>query len=944
MLRWFLGPALAVACAGTLGADEAREAREIIAASGMRAGLCLHLGCGRAESAGLTAALAQNPNFMVHALALDGASLARARERIEAQNVLGRAVAEKVAVSLLPYLPDLANLVVVEDLAALTAQGVTREEILRVTAPGGAVLVKEGGHWAKTIKPRPKEMDDWGHPLHGADGNMVSQDKLLKFPLGLRWIDGLPGNFATYWGIGCCSVIAGGRCFTFNVNEIENLNPSSGSAARKDYYLGARDAFNGLPLWKINCGPTDPLRGNWHNAGPLVADAERAYAPQEDKVIIVEAASGKVLHTCATRYPAVRLTLVDGTLLASCWEGRDVAKRDPLGGTPNGYEGWAAYFPKTEAGSLEAFDARTGSAKWSASVPPFMFVASHGTVYVLTNRGNPPTERQVVALDLKTGREKWRVAHTAFGKDPYLQLNCCGPGFVVVGRKHISKNREDSGVFVLSADDGKVLRKVQPVRSIMTPIIDGQIWCGDKKRDPLTGEVKGDIPALAERFRQGTLLDPVDDDMGDNWCTRTVVVGPYFCRTRWFTYQEVLPEGSKPAVKLRMFRVARGNCVEGMVPANGMFYTSQSTFCGCCPAQPWGYLAIGSCGERPAAADFAKPRPVEKGPAFGAAQPRTAAAREWPTFRHDAERSASAECNVPQKLQEVWRVQVARLPGDGMVGEAWKAQLGSCATAPVVAGGLVFAACTHSGQVMAFDAATGKKAWTATLGGRIDTPPTIYKGLGLIGCHDGWVYALRASDGQLAWRTRAAPWERRMAVRGQLESVWPAIGSVLVHDDVAFACVGRTTEADGGIAVVALAPATGAHLWGKQLAAEQDGRPGPLSRGQRNDLLLLRDGFLGLHNIRLDPKTGDLVKVVKLPFGTNKTNSQDDILGGTVLSRSPTAFMRGKVYGHLMAWNDKLIVAPSCGITPEKAKLPDDLKELTARTVALKASSCPTFI
>ena len=35
-----------------------------------------------------------------------------------------------------------------------------------------------------------------------------------------------------------------------------------------------------------------------------------------------------------------------------------------------------------------------------------------------------------------------------------------------------------------------------------------------------------------------------------------------------------------------------------------------------------------------------------------------------------------------------------------------------------------------------------------------------------------------------------------MVTFGQVESVWPVIGSVLVQDGVAYASAGRTTEAD----------------------------------------------------------------------------------------------------------------------------------------------------
>ena len=42
--------------------------------------------------------------------------------------------------------------------------------------------------------------------------------------------------------------------------------------------------------------------------------------------------------------------------------------------------------------------------------------------------------------------------------------------------------------------------------------------------------------------------------------------------------------------------------------------------------------------------------------------------------------------------------------------------------------------------------------WSFTTGGRVDSPPTIWKGRALFGSADGHVYCVRASDGKLVWR------------------------------------------------------------------------------------------------------------------------------------------------------------------------------------------------
>jgi outer membrane protein assembly factor BamB len=74
------------------------------------------------------------------------------------------------------------------------------------------------------------------------------------------------------------------------------------------------------------------------------------------------------------------------------------------------------------------------------------------------------------------------------------------------------------------------------------------------------------------------------------------------------------------------------------------------------------------------------------------------------------------------------------------------------------------------------------------------------------------VYSVRASDGALAWRWRAAREERRIEVRGQLESVSPVHGSVLIQDDVVHLTAGRSSYTDGGIDLCRIDPGTGETL------------------------------------------------------------------------------------------------------------------------------------
>jgi len=133
-------------------------------------------------------------------------------------------------------------------------------------------------------------------------------------------------------------------------------------------------------------------------------------------------------------------------------------------------------------------------------------------------------------------------------------------------------------------------------------------------------------------------------------------------------------------------------------------------------------------------------------------------------------------------------------------------------TSPVVSNNRVYLASTDAHTLHALDATTGEPVWQSTFDGRIDSPPTIHDGLVLCGCRDGSVYALRASDGALAWRFLACPEQRLIVSRGQLESVWPVSGSVLVVNNIAYFAAGRSSYLDGGIRLYGLEPHTGRKL------------------------------------------------------------------------------------------------------------------------------------
>jgi outer membrane protein assembly factor BamB len=185
----------------------------------------------------------------------------------------------------------------------------------------------------------------------------------------------------------------------------------------------------------------------------------------------------------------------------------------------------------------------------------------------------------------------------------------------------------------------------------------------------------------------------------------------------------------------------------------------------------------------------------------------------------------------------------------------WSQQLGERATAPVVAGGRLISAVVSRGEVRALDATTGRPLWRFLAPARVDSPPTIHGALCLFGCHDGSVWCLRLDDGQLVWRRDCAPEEKRIVAYDRLESPWPVLGSVLVHDDVLYALAGRLTRVDGGMHLWALEPETGREVWRQHLLGIYGEKAGVLPHSwyideehMVNNLLLAKDQRLRIYD------------------------------------------------------------------------------------------------
>ena len=832
-------------CAGEKFASAAEEAGNLAnfirKASGVETGLCVHLG---ATDGTLDAQLARGRKLLVHGLAAETGAARRARQHIEAEGLYGQVSVEEASFEKLPYDDNLVNLVVVDDFRGVVSAGFSLDEVIRVLCPRGVALIGDQGKalsekdvksklssvraaevesvavqggWIKVVKRRPKEMDVWTHHRHGPSGNPVSQDTLVKPPTGPRWLAGprWPKGHRKRSGIGLYS--AGGKLLYGDNAGI----------------LYARDAFNGLTVWRRDAmqwprrwpPPGGPIQS-------LVIGDGKVFALRGGKIVALD------LHTGEQRasYPV---------------EGKP-ADKDALI-----FDGGILY--SSLGDSVNAIDTRRGGTSlWSHRKPTKEshtyirdMVYGEGKLLYLLQIGKRDKEKDsIVCLNAATGRELWSTAIDQYRSDvPKQRYNPLINLFSVVKGAVVAKVG-DRSIYCFNLHDGKFRWKHITLSrgSHEIPFHHGLIWA---------------FQTVAQRAQKhqwigidietGKVAKTVDTSgRFDFSCSRESATVNYFINTKegdffaWDTGEHNLVNGT-----------SMGACGFASVPANGLLYSGPSA-CGCYQSSFRGVRAM--VARDAIKADAAGTRLVK---GSGRGKGSDVKAGDWPMHRSDAERSARAGAAGPAALNVAWKAQLDRSVNYAFTDD-WELAERDLLTPPTVAGGVAYAAVRNAHQVVAVDTGSGREIWRFTADARVDAPPTISNGLCLFGSRDGSVYCLSAQDGTLAWKFRVAPEERLIIAYGQLESIWPITGSVLVMDGVAYAAAGHHSIAlEGGIYLCALDVKTGAVVWEKNTKS--------LARIPFMNSSFFSDGKgLFFQALQLDPKTAKLLNkrlVPQLPGG-----------------------------------------------------------------------------
>ncbi len=802
-----LGDSFAVQTAyGETASPHVELAKSIVEATGTRGGLVVHVGCGDGT---LTAALRRSDAYLVHGLERSEANVEAARKHVESLGLYGKVSINRWEGKRLPCIDNLVNLLVVEE-----GLEPAQEEILRVLSPGGVAVKLDPETRNLTPdtllrKPRPGEMDEWTHYLYDSTGNAVSNDTLVAPPEHLQWV-GTPrwGRHHDHMASTSAMVSAGNRVF-----YIFDEGSTASIMLPARWHLIARDAFNGVVLWKR------PLPEWWTHFTPLksgpaqlprllVATAEHVYVTLglREPVSKLDGTTGKTLQTYEGTENTWEIVLNDGLLYVVTGSPRteeeeesrklySEEKRAPGNPINKLWKGWDR--------KLFAIDTESGKTRWqlSSKILPGTLAVDGDTVYFHNGES-------IAAIDKKTGTERWVSKPVAAidieqgiptGYTPKLVVNNGVVAFAG-GRGYKQHMKGETLKMVgLRATDGEILWEAPHYTSgyqspedllvvnktVLSPF---STWLKDK--DPKNNHVVG------TDLLTGKLVYDSNPDVED---------------PVWFIHHRCYPSKatvdyllmSKEGVEFidlknwqwKIHHWFRGECLYGIMPANGLLYAPMHD-CACSADMKLnGLNAIAASKARVPSDVDVKKHLLTKGPAFGQIKNRQSkieSPNDWPTFRHDAARSGVASCPPPNSLEERWATAI-----EGRL------------TAPVVAGGKLYVASLNRHTLYALDEDTGKKLWTFTTEGRVDSPPTIYNGMVLFGSRDGCVYCLRASDGALVWRFRAIGEDRRLMAWEQLESVWPIHGSVLLRNDEAWFVAGRSAFLDGGLQMYRLKPETG---------------------------------------------------------------------------------------------------------------------------------------
>ncbi|MFO7774311.1 MAG: PQQ-binding-like beta-propeller repeat protein, partial [Candidatus Hydrogenedentota bacterium] len=638
--------------------------------SGAHGGLVVHVGCGSGEESAALAAKAEKP-FVVQGLEGDREALEKARKCARELGVSGELTFKHWDGDTLPYTDNLVNVLFWEP----AEKEANMDEIMRVLAPGGVAYVQQEDGWHEEVKPWPDTIDDWSHHRYNAGNVGASNDEEVGPPTHIQWEAGPRFMRSHEIETGFSSLVsAKGRIY-----YIIDDGPIGITDARfpSRWSLMARDAFNGVELWKRPLPEwgwqawREGRENNpheWLGSRTNPGDVDRSMAVDGDTLYVilgwgepisaVDGATGDVLNTYEETAGTIEFVVHEGVLL--------VREQNP---DP----------------AIKAVNPGDGEVLWRTEAS----LIADRSLCAAAERVFFSTRSEMVALALDTGDELWR---TETG---------IRPSGVMANEEALLAVVSDV-TLALSAETGEVLWEGPGAgtrgRNLDLFLIGDLAWW---HRHNAHARRLDD----GEEVRRLHLQSLLESGHHRRCYTDRATVNYLITGERGSEFMHLADENHM------RHNWTRGPCISGMTPANGLFYVPPHQ-CFCYSAVRLdGFFALASRADSPGI-DAGGGERLERGPAYGEALAESESdGEQWPTYRQNAERSGSVASDVPSELAQ-----------------AWSTQLGGDLTQAVAAGGRVYVAEKKAGTLHCLDMENGVRLWSRTVAGAIDSPPSVHNG------------------------------------------------------------------------------------------------------------------------------------------------------------------------------------------------------------------------
>lgn len=503
----------------------------------------------------------------------------------------------------LPYGDNLLNLVVIAQVKDFKWNA---SEVLRVTAPQGVILVSpmqsnmikelesagiklsKVGEFLFGEKPTPKGFDDWSHIKGGANQSFTNKDSEVGPWDEIRWIAD------PKWGslyVSYTSFVSGGGIIYYQeAKAVNNIGK---------WFLIARDAYNGVELWRENIGGF--LKYIRNPDYTYCADDKNIYYREESRQVSRDGLTGKKLLTFETKIPP-EFALVEGKVLVLC-----------------------------SNSLMEAFDKKSGSLLWSQPISVFP-AAENGTLFFIK-------DGVIKAVAIETGKELWNSQIPGFDTKKENNLFCKDEN-VYLSMK--TKFKSDHILHAYKLKSGEKLWTYDGNWGYGTLPYKDDIWLLGYSNKAEDRETSVNVRLLKSLTGKAEKEFKIPGNAGGHcWGARGSET--YLLYSNGWYYDRLKHEGDK-------INSTRSPCRLGQVPANGLTYFMPH-HCDC-KVTLRGFLGLAKQGtlewvekNENRLQTFKPTTPITEVKAFPS---------DWPIYRKNAMRLNTANEKIEGNIKLAW--------------------------------------------------------------------------------------------------------------------------------------------------------------------------------------------------------------------------------------------------------------------------------------------------